>query len=223
MIRRLFRRLIYTMFTGAVLLVVLAYSAHEPLLVAIGRFVVSTDTPAKADAIVVLSGSLPDRILEAVDQFHAGMAPQIILIEERTRPGLEALRERGVEIPHSHDLNLTIATQLGVPRAAIVTLREPVNSTISEAVVVLRHLRDAGADSAMIVTSKMHSQRAGVIYRWLAGDSLEIRSTPSRYDPFTPETWWQSRGQTRRLVFEYQKLLVFWLRDRWKTPDLASR
>lgn len=193
----------------------LVWTQREPLLAAAGRFVVSTDEPVAADAIVVLAGSVPDRILEAVDLFREGWAPRIVLTKEAGMPGLDELRRRGVEVPERHDLNLTIALQLGVPREAIVLLDAPANSTVSEADVVLDHLRASGARRALIVTSKMHSFRAGLIYRDRAGPGLEIVAVAARHDPYRGDGWWRSRGYVRRLVFEYQKLAVWWLRDRW--------
>jgi len=212
------RRLILLVALTVVLGAAALYLARVPVLTAIGRFVVSTDVARPADAIVVLSGSLPDRILEAVDLYQQGLAPRIVLTEEGARPGIADLRRRGVNIPQTHDLNLSIAEQLGVPRAAIVLLREPANSTMSEAGVTLTYLRETGARSALIVTSKMHSYRAGLIFRARAGNDIEIVAIASRHDPYSPERWWQSRGYVRRLVFEYQKLGVFWLRDRWVAP-----
>lgn len=215
---RLFRRLLLAAIAGAL---VFGLVAPQGILQAVGRFVVSTDVPQPADAIVVLSGSLPDRILEAVDLYKERFAPRILLVQERSRPGLAELERRGVRLPHAHDLNLEIATQLGVPRAALVLLDGPVNSTLSEADVIVEYLRREQLRSALIVTSKIHSYRAGVIYRWLVADEIDIRSTPSRHDPFDPDRWWLSRGYTRRLIFEYQKLVVFWLGDRWRAARSA--
>lgn len=202
----------------------LAYGLRAPILGGIGRFVIATDEPMPADAIVVLSGSLPDRILEAVDLFAAGFAPEIVLVAERARPGFEELQRRGASVSQVHEMNVSIAIQLGVPQEAIVVLHEPANSTLSEADVILRHLRSRKARAALVVTSKMHSYRAGVIYRWLAAGDIEIHSIPARHDPFDPDSWWHSRGYTRRLVFEYQKLAIFWLRDRWRgrTPGALA-
>jgi uncharacterized SAM-binding protein YcdF (DUF218 family) len=192
---------------------------RERILTAIGRFVVSTEAPVAADAVVVLAGSLPDRILEAVDLYKEGWAPRIVLTKETGMPGIEVLQRRGVKIPEKHELNISIAEQLGVPRAAIVVLDGPANSTISEADIVLAWLRSSGARRALIVTSKMHSHRAGLIYRARAGSGLEIVSCASRHDPYDPGSWWRSRGYVRRLVFEYQKLVIYWLRDRWLGPE----
>ena len=200
------------------LLVVAVGANRLKLLTAAGSFVVAKERPVHADAIVVLSGSIPDRILEAVDLYHEGWAPLIVLTEESARPGREVLQRRGASLPETHELNLSVAEQLGVPRTAIVVLDDRVNSTISEADVVLAHLRRIGARRALVVTSKMHSRRAALIFRARAPAGIEIVSCASRHDPYDPASWWRSRGYVRRLVFEYQKLAVFWLRDRWLSP-----
>ncbi len=209
------RKLAWTLTLLGVLGCAAAYVARVPLLTALGSFVVSSEQPREADAIVVLSGSVPDRMLEAVDLYQAGYAPRILLTEERSRPGVDILRARGGDIPDKHDLNLSVAEQLGVPRAAITLLPEPANSTVSEADVALAHLQRAGARRVLVVTSKMHSYRAGLIYRARAGPDLEVIAVASRHDPYRADRWWHSRGYIRRLVFEYQKLIVFHLRDRW--------
>jgi len=211
------RILVAAVFVAAVAAVL--WVQRDRILTAIGRFVVSTDAPVAADAIVVLAGSLPDRILEAVDLYKEGWAPRIVLTKETGMPGIEVLQRRGVRIPEKHEINISIAEQLGVPRAAIVVLDGPANSTISEADIVLAWLRASGARRALIVTSKMHSHRAGVIYRARAGSGVDIVSCASRHDPYDPATWWRSRGYVRRLVFEYQKLAIYWLRDRWLGPE----
>lgn len=192
---------------------------RDRILTAIGTHVVSAEAPVAADAIVVLAGSLPDRILEAVDLYKEGWAPRIVLTKETGMPGIEVLQQRGVKIPEKHELNISIAEQLGVPREALVVLDGPANSTISEADIVLDWLRNSGSRRALIVTSKMHSYRAGLIYRARAGSGIEIVSCASRHDPYDPGSWWRSRGYVRRLVFEYQKLVIYWLRDRWLGPE----
>jgi len=48
------------------------------LLLAGRLLVVSDPLPPRADAIVVLAGSIPDRVLEAADLYRTGIAPRII-------------------------------------------------------------------------------------------------------------------------------------------------
>jgi uncharacterized SAM-binding protein YcdF (DUF218 family) len=196
--------------------VVLAYGARRPLLTAIGGFLIVQDAPRPADAIVVLSGSIPDRILEAVDLYQAHLAPRIVLTREAPLPGLEALRARGITMPEHHEQNRSIAEQLGVPAAALSVMETPTSSTIVEAAALVAYLRDRQLHSILLVTSKAHARRSAMIFRHLAGDALQIAVCPSPYDPFTAETWWQSRAFVRRVVIEYGKLLNYLVIDRWR-------
>lgn len=192
------------------------YLFRVPLLTAAGTYLVADEPRIKADAIVVLAGSTPDRILEAVDLYQQGWAPVIVLTQGSESPGIRQLRERGVQMLEPHEQNAWIAEQLGVPRAAIDVVSGGAGGTVTEARVVIDHLRTKAIESVLIVTSKMHTRRAGWIYRGIAGDTMRFTTCASRYDSYDPARWWRSRGYTRRVVIEYQKLLIYWLRDSWR-------
>ena len=202
---------------AAIAVAALVYAARQPVLTVLGSFLIVRDAARPADAIVVLSGSLPDRILEAVDLYQARLAPRIILTRGPVLPGLAILRQRGGNVPEQHEENLMIAQQLGVPAAAIALIPTPASSTISEAQLVVDYLHAQGLKSILLVTSKTHARRAAMTFRHLAGDSVQVAVCPSPYDPFTAESWWRERGITRRVVTEYAKLLNYLLVDRWRT------
>jgi uncharacterized SAM-binding protein YcdF (DUF218 family) len=194
-----------------------AYLARAPLLERAGRFLIAEDPPQPSDAIVVLSGSFPDRILEAVALYRDGYAPRVVLCREPENRALNVLKERGVEIRPGYERNRYVAESLGVPAQAIGVVDQSAGSTFGEARQVLRHAREGGIHSILLVTSKIHTRRAALIYRHLAGDGVRILARPARDDPFRPDTWWKNRAQVRRVIIEYEKLLVFFLVDRWWT------
>jgi len=199
-----------------------AYLARQPLLTAVGSFLIVRDVPQPADAIVVLSGSLPDRILEAVDLYQAHFAPRIILTTEAPLPGIEALRARGGNLPAHHEQNQRIAQDLGVPADVIAVMPTATTSTLAEVQALIGYLRAAHITSILLVTSNAHARRARLTFRDLAGATLQIRICPSRYDPFAADTWWQHRAFIRRVVIEYGKLLNYVLIDRWRVPRGAA-
>ena len=199
-------------------LALLAYGAMRPLLGALGRYLVVDEPRQAADAILVQSGSVPDRIMEAVDLYQAGLAPRIILSREAPAAGLAALRARGGDMPDRHDMNVAIATQLGVPAEAIASVDGFASSTRSEAEIVIPYLRRAGLHRVLLVTSKLNARRAGIIFRTLAENDLRFTVCASRYDTYDPDTWWRHRVFLRRVVFEYEKLAVFQLWERWRAP-----
>lgn len=192
------------------------YLERAAVLAAIGGFLVVQDAPQPSDAIVVLSGSLPDRIMEAVDLCHAGLAPRIVLTQEMPLPGLHALRARGATMVERHEQNLDIARQLGVPSSSVVVLPTTAWSTLTEAEALAAYFDQEGIRSIILVTSKAHARRAALTLRDLTGGRVRVLVAPSRYDPFEPDTWWRRRPWARRLLFEYLKLANYLLVERWR-------
>ncbi len=200
----------------AVAILGVAYLTRVQILGWAGRFLVVSDPLQPADAIVVLSGSIPDRILEAVDLYHEGFAKRVILTKEGPLPGLQAMRLKGAHLPEHHEMNISVAEQLGVPRSAIELITTPAWSTLTEAHAIVAYLKAAGFQRVILVTSKGHTRRARITYRPLAQPELEVLVHPSRYDPYDPESWWRRRPYIRRVVIEYLKLFNYLLLDRWK-------
>lgn len=213
--RRFVARLLWSIALMASM-VTAAYLGRDRLLAGAGRFLVVEDALRPADAIVVLSGSIPDRILEAVDLYQAGMATRLILTKEGPLPGLEALRARGANLPEHHQLNLSVAEQLGVPPQAITLITTPGWSTLTEAHAIVAYLKRERLRTVILVTSKAHTRRARLTYAALAKPDTEILVRASRYDPFDPDSWWQRRPFVRRVVIEYLKLLNYLLLDQWR-------
>jgi len=193
---------------------------REPLLRRMGAFLVVADAEAPADAIVVLSGSLPDRVMHGVDLYRRGLAPVVFLTREVEWPGAQELRARGIDIPERYELNREIARQLGVPEEAMVLVDERVGSTLTEVAALLPELRRRGVRSVLLVTSKTHTRRAKLIFAILSGGTPELRVSPTPYDPFSPDAWWHRREMVRRVLTEYGKWLSFQLFERWRTAPV---
>lgn len=188
---------------------------------AAGRFLVAEDPAEKADAIVVLAGSYPDRVLEAVDLYKRGLAPRIILCREPDTTGFRRITELGLTVPRPSDINRMVAEQLGVPPQAIEVLSRSGDSTYAEAQSVIDEVTRRGFSSILLVTSKYHTRRAAAIYRTLAGDRVKVMVRAASADDFQSEGWWRHRISTRRLIIEYQKLLNFQLFERWRLSPVT--
>jgi uncharacterized SAM-binding protein YcdF (DUF218 family) len=208
--------------TGAFALIATAAVAAPMLLPAAGRYLVEADPLEHADAIVVLAGSYPDRILEAVELYRAGLAPRIIVCPEPETAAFRRLAELGVDVPRPFDLNRMVAEQLGVPAAAIEVLDRAGDSTYAEAEVVLAEALRRGYKVLLLVTSKYHTHRAAEIYRFLSGGQVKVIAAPARDDDFRPDDWWRDRMSTRRLIIEYEKWISFVLIDRWRLSPVAA-
>lgn len=201
--------------------VALAYTMSDPILTAMGRYLVHDEPLQNADAIVVLAGSIPDRILEAISLYQEGYAPRVLLSRGRNPAGYSQMAKLGVHVARQFELNRSVAEQAGVPAAALIEVGGKEDSTVDEAQEVLRFAGAQGVRTLIVVTSKHHSRRASIIYRHLADPRMRIISRPSRYDEFAPEGWWHDRTYRRRVVIEWQKLIAFTVIDRWRFEPVA--
>jgi uncharacterized SAM-binding protein YcdF (DUF218 family) len=193
-----------------------AAAALAAVLAYAGRLLVATDPlPPTADAIVLLAGSIPDRTLEAVDLYRAGVAPRVVVTRERLPRGESRLRARGVRLPETGELTVGALRRLGVPPSAIVVLRRRTRSTESEAATIARWACARHQNSLVVVTSRYHSRRARLILRRALGPDVRLTMRPSRYDGFSARGWWQDRRDAKAVLSEYEKLANYWLRERW--------
>ena len=51
-----------------------------------GRFLVKEELPPRADALVILMGNFPERVLQAFDLYRDGRADRIVIVEESMGP-----------------------------------------------------------------------------------------------------------------------------------------
>jgi uncharacterized SAM-binding protein YcdF (DUF218 family) len=133
-------------------------------LPSLGNYLVAEDEPQQSDIIVLLMGSGPDRMLGAVDLYHAEYADEILMVRNMVR-GYDLVVSQGVKIPHDTDIAKEVAVQLGVPEEKITVLPGDALSTQDEAIAVREYLKtEPDIDSLIIVTSKSHSGRAKKIF-----------------------------------------------------------
>jgi uncharacterized SAM-binding protein YcdF (DUF218 family) len=175
-----------------------------------GAWLVVQDPLEKSDAIFVLGGTMFERPLEAVDLYHEGWAPRILLFRQIADKGEAELIRRGVPYPREVDTQITVMEQLGVPRSAIVVL-DPADSTAAEA----GYLREAALRNRytrlIVVTSKQHTRRARLaMARRLDPAGIKVIIRYSRYDLADAEHWWRERETLRFTLFEWQRLLGYW-------------
>jgi uncharacterized SAM-binding protein YcdF (DUF218 family) len=204
-----------TVFLSVLLVIFLLLLFSLPSL---GNFLVVEDTPQSVDAIIVLMGSGPDRMMGAVDIYKLGYSDKIIMVRNMVS-GYDLAAELGVVIPHAVDIAKDVAVQLGVPDECIEILPGDALSTGDEAVIVREHLKKKShANSLMIVTSKYHSRRSKVLFvKAMKSLDREIKiiSYPTKYDNFNATQWWKNREDMKLGVLEYFKLLNFYVREQF--------
>jgi len=177
----------------------------------LGAWLVVEDPLQKADAIVVLGGTMYERQLEAVDLYLAGMAPRVYLFREVSDWGERELIARKIPIVRAVDVQIDAMVKLGVPRDAIYILDEA-GSTANEADHVFALVTAERFSRVIVVTSKQHTRRAHLVMnRRLASSGTAVIVRSSRYDKADVDQWWASRSTLRFTLFESQRLFGYWI------------
>jgi uncharacterized SAM-binding protein YcdF (DUF218 family) len=163
---------------NGLLCVVVLVVAYTPLIADPARALIRQDPLRKCEAAVVLSanlfrdgsldGVIQDRLLRSVELVRQGYAPRLILtrLPPPTESSLPAVRRLlsglGLEIP---------LDEVG-----------PVRNTGDEALAVRDLARKRGWEQLLLVTSPLHTRRAGAVFE-KAGLSVLVRpSAEHRYD-----------------------------------------
>jgi uncharacterized SAM-binding protein YcdF (DUF218 family) len=195
------------MLVAVLLFVLLALYGFSRL----GAFLVVEDPLRRADAIVVLGGTMYERQMEAVDLYKAGMAPRIYLFREVADWGERVLIERHVPYLRAVDVQIDAMVKLGVPREAISILDQAAN-TATEARFVHDLVTSERYATLIIVTSKQHTRRARLVMtRRLDDTGADVIMRASRYDRTNVDQWWRDRPTVRFTLFEAQRLLAYWI------------
>ena len=218
----------YNKFAGkkimTILVILLAFFIFVSvfLMPNLGQWLVAEDDLQASDIIVVLMGSLPDRIhriLQAVDIYNERYSDKLVLVNSY-RVDYDIFVERGVEIPPGNaQLSKMAAIDLGVTEENILILDGNAKSTQDEALIIREYIRNNRAiESIILVTSKYHSGRSKKIFRKaLSGLDREISiySSPSKYDTFNASQWWKDKEDIKCVVLEYLKLANFYFREQF--------
>jgi uncharacterized SAM-binding protein YcdF (DUF218 family) len=164
-VKRVGRRLL-------VLLVILALIAWAALWAVrnVGRWLVAPDALQHARAIVVLSGKLPFRAMEAADLYRQGWAPEVWLLRDEADDVDETFARLGISHPSELDYDQKVLERLGVPKEAIRILEPPTTNTVSEIRLIADEVRRQGGDKAILVTSPVQIRRVKVLWHIVAGD-----------------------------------------------------
>jgi uncharacterized SAM-binding protein YcdF (DUF218 family) len=182
-----------------------------------GKWLVKNDEPVHTDAMVVLMGSFPDRILQAVDIYEQGITNKLILVEAGMGT-YRKLEERGVKIISGTEQIRNAAIVLGINSDSIIILPGNAQSTQQEAMIVRDYLDDYPAiDTLVLVSSSPHMRRAYMTFKNAFNKSQQhiyIICSPSAYTEFNATKWWKSKDDIETLMLEYLKLANFLLFER---------
>ena len=177
-----------------------------------GSWLVKDDEPKHADAIMILMGSISDRVLQAVDLYEQKIASRVIFVEVSVK-AYKDLESRGFHIRGTteevHDAVMT----LGIPSDSIIILPGDATSTQMEAMIMRKHIINSpGIDTLIIVSSAPHTRRASIIFEAAfrkAEIPVTVLCSPSPFTNFNSERWWHTKDGIRLVLSEYIKLADF--------------
>jgi uncharacterized SAM-binding protein YcdF (DUF218 family) len=176
----------------------------------VGRWLFVEDKLEKAQAILVLSGRMPLRAIEAARLYNAGYAPEVWL----TRPSEPAASLQTMHIAYlSEDFfNSRVLMHEGVPATAIPVLEPPIVDTVDELHAAAAELDRGGGSAIIIVTTKAHTRRVRTLWQKVSrGRRRAIVRAPEN-DPFQPARWWRTSADALDVVREVLGLLNAWAR-----------
>ena len=177
-----------------------------------GTWLVKNDQVKHADVMVLLTGSISDRVLQTADLYSEGVATKVWIVEEAMGAN-RILEDRGVKLISNSTQIKNALISLGIPSDSILILPGDAGSTRMEAEIVRSYLRtQIGMDTLLLVTSSDHTRRAYKIFK-AAFKNLEqshpVYCSASKYTNFHPEKWWRSKEDIQDVVGEYLKLVNF--------------
>jgi uncharacterized SAM-binding protein YcdF (DUF218 family) len=174
----------------------------------LGQWLVVEDPLTTAYAIVVLSGSMPGRAMEAARLYQHDFAARV-WISLPTSPAAE-LEQMHIAFLGEEFYNEKVLMAEGVPSDAIRILEQPSVNTQEEVDEIARDCRSAGAHTVIIVTSKAHTRRVREIWKRRVGNDprLIVRYTPD--DSFDPAHWWRTSQDALDVVRETLGLANAW-------------
>jgi uncharacterized SAM-binding protein YcdF (DUF218 family) len=183
-------------------LALVVYLARSWWLAELGWALVHNESPAKADAILVLGGDdYGHRILKAAELARAGYSHVIVVSGP---PGFYGA--------HECDLAIPFAVRHGYPSEWFLPAPNESHSTEEEAVFLLGFMRNRGAHSILVVTSNYHTRRSWNVYTTEEratgyAPAMRVVAAPDQF--FTPDAWWRSREAKKTFFVEWMKTFAW--------------
>jgi uncharacterized SAM-binding protein YcdF (DUF218 family) len=191
---------------GGILIALAA--AGTLVFLTIGQWLVVQDPLVHADVIVVLSGHIPDRALEAARLYHAGYAEQV-WVSQPTSPA-EELKTMKIFYLGEDFYNEKVLLAQGVPADSVRVLDHPVENTEEEAREISETLRHSNFHHVILVTSKPHTRRVRTIWRKLVGSDPGVIVRFAADDPYDGAHWWRHTHDALDIVRETLGLINVW-------------
>ena len=173
----------------------------------LGRWLVVQDPLDRSGAIVVLSGGMPYRAVEAAKLYRAGTAPEVWLTRPWHPPAIDQL---GVNFQSEEIYSREVLMHEGVPASAVKIFGPIISNTEDEVRAVCDEMRRAGVSRVIIVTSPPHTRRVRALWRELAPNGVYAIVRAASTDPYDANHWWGNTRDALDVTREVLGLLNAW-------------
>ncbi len=181
---------------------------HTPVLWWAAQPLKISQPPRKADAIILFAGGVgesgkagegyQERVKQAVDFYHQGWAPRVLVVSGYTRIFEEA------------DIMRSLMIDLGVPREHILQEKR-VAHTYDYVLRVKERAASQGWKTCLLVTSPYHARRADLTFSRNVPE-LTIVHTPVRESIYYARGRWVNPRQIRGIFHEVAALAYYWVK-----------
>ena len=201
-------------FTGA--LTVAGFIAAVILFFFAPALLQQNDTLEKADAIVVLGGQYY-RPIYGAELFNKGYAPLIFASKPVTEPEIVQVRKLGIMFPFQWEVFKEVLLKKGVPESKIRFFGNANVSTLEEA-EELEKVLGPEIKSIILVTSPLHTRRAGIIFRKILPPEIKIIVAATPYEHVSAQ-WWNNFRTAPFVILEVAKTLYFEFGGAFRSTD----
>jgi uncharacterized SAM-binding protein YcdF (DUF218 family) len=174
----------------------------------IGEWLVVQDPLTHADVIIILSGDLPVRAMQAAEIYKAGYADQV-WVSPPISPE-EELKSMKIYYLGEDFYNEKVLLAEGVRPDAIRVLDQTSANTEEEVRAISKWLHDNNFHQAIVVTSKPHTRRVRTIWRKLIGSDPRLIVRFAEGDPYDGAHWWRHTHDALSVVRETLGLFNAW-------------
>ena len=179
-------------------------------IIKLGQWIVIEDPLQPARAIVVLSGHVPYRAMEAAALYHQHLAPEIWVTRQDNSEEELAFRRLRIQFTPDEAPSIEVLEHLGVPASSIRILDRPIRNTDQEIRLIAEELGRTKGNQVIIVTSKYHTRRVRAIWRAVVGTKAKAIVRYAYEDPYDPARWWQNTQDALKAIQENLGLLNVW-------------
>lgn len=178
---------------------------------AAAKLLIINNPVARADVIVVLSGSAVyrERTQRAAEYYRQGLADRILLTNDNLRGEWSSAEQRN---PFFYERARDNLLRLGIPASDVEVLPTPVTNTYDEALALKEYAAANKLQSLLVVTSAYHSRRVlwtfGKVFRQ-TGVAINVQSVEAGEQTPPPLTWWLHLRGWQMVVGEYVKNVYY--------------